>query len=105
MPGFTLAWPCVSLSSRPANNVREALCELQRPVFQSAESQAQQVERVVLIELPWPPGTLMGKRVHCTLDIARGEGEQRLLGDGGIAPAWGAVGVAMARHVVEQSAD
>ena len=76
-----------------------------RPVVHHAKSQAHEVERVVLIELPGPPGSLVRKRSARALHVAGGEREQRLLSNRRVVVAGRAPGIPAPFHVVQQAAD
>src|SRR5882762_1957961 len=74
-------------------------------VADRAEAQAQKIERVVLVELPRPLGTLLGLVRQRALDIAGREGDPRLLLQGGIDVARRALAQAGTVHAIEQAAD
>src|SRR5215472_2667398 len=93
--------------ARVSNGVRWFLqtAELQRAVVDFAESEIEQVQRVVLAEPPGLSGSLFGHDVARTLDVAGSEIERRLLDDAGITSARRADIVALLIHVIQQAAD
>src|SRR5436190_11203966 len=70
-------------------------------VAQPPEAQAEQVERIVLVELPRPLGALLGLQRQRALDVARGEADPRLLLQRRIAVVRRALPVSAAVHVVQ----
>src|SRR5882757_2954928 len=73
-------------------------------VADRAETQAHEIERIVLVELPRPLGALLGLMCQSPLDVAGREVDPRLFLQPGIDVAWRALAHAGAIHVIEQAA-
>src|ERR1700685_4053467 len=79
--------------------------ELERAVIDRAEAQGDDVEGVVLVHPPGLLRPLLRQQVFRSLDVARGEGQRRLVRHRRVAPPRGADRVAVAIHVVEEPAE
>ena len=79
-------------------------CELGHGVVERAQPQRQDVEHIVLVQAPRRLRSLPRELVDRAHDVARGEVDERLLGDRRIAVARHAVAVSVGAHVVEQAA-
>src|SRR4030081_3826613 len=110
---YTRAGRCVLLSSYPITPVKPRRTRprrwpsriLHHPVIDLAEAQADDVERVILIEPPRPLRALLRHLRDRTLHIAGRKIQRRQFGDRGIDIVRHALLVAMPVHVIEQAAD
>src|SRR6204780_4958952 len=93
------AWP----SCGPARLAKPL--SLERAVIDRAEAQGDDVEGVVLVHPPGLLRPLLRQQVFRSLDVARGEGQRRLVRHRRVAPARGTDRVAAAIHVVEEPAE
>src|SRR6266404_4839326 len=79
--------------------------EHHRAVAYRTVAQVEEIERVILVQLPRPLRSLFGEFMRRALDVAGGEIDQRSALHRGIVDARGALAIALARHVIEQAAD
>src|SRR6266702_6901780 len=78
--------------------------ELHCPVVHSREAELQQIQRIILMQLPRPLRALLRKYVLCPLDVAGAEINRRLFRNRFIALARRAAGKFARVHVLQQAA-
>src|SRR5947199_8105797 len=78
---------------------------LHHPVIDLAEPKRDDVERVILVEPPWPFRALLGQFRDRALHVAGGEIQRRQLSNSGVAVMRHALLIAMPLHVVDQAAN
>src|SRR5882762_8772299 len=100
------AWqsPC----SRPRASLRAPLLfrarELHRAIVHAGEPELQQIQSIILVQLPRPLRPLLRKHVLRSLDVARAEINRRLFRNRFIPLAWSAPSIPARGHMLQQPA-